>query len=191
MVMNFRITKYRVLVLSGVVAIALGGAVVGSIQWLRMQRQLVEQTGSTSTKLSPTLDIAGMSMGDKLMFQGDRLPLKLQGIAAYRRGDYAAAQRFFLQSWNEEARDPESLIYFNNARVSQKPAAVTLAVVISLGDENDAQWSKEILRGVAQAQKQFVDQGNALRIVIGDDGKDPQRAAQLAQQWVDLPEVLG
>ncbi|NJN72609.1 MAG: ABC transporter substrate-binding protein [Limnothrix sp. RL_2_0] len=133
------------------------------------------------------------SEGERLLLDGDgdRHSLKAEGILAYRLGSFVEAERLFSESFTQNEPDPETLIYFNNALVSQQAEFVTIAVVVSFNGETAIHTSKEILRGVAQAQREFIKTGNALKVVIGDDQLDPQIAQQLALSFAENPAILG
>jgi len=93
-----------------------------------------------------------------------------------------------------EYSNPEALIYSNNARArAQEGSPLTLAVVVPGDDELLA---RAILRGVAQAQDEFNDEGGLngqlLQIAIANDGNDPERAKKVAEALVkNHKSVLG
>ena len=133
---------------------------------------------------------ARMSGGEQLILAQDTNVFKEAGIVAYRAGKYREAERLFQNALKFD-RDPETLIYLHNARVSATGNYVTLGVVVALLDDMATDGAKEILRGVAQAQKEFIETGSNVKILIGDDDGDPAIAIELAQKFVDNPEVLG
>lgn len=133
---------------------------------------------------------ARISEGEQLILAPDTNVFKEAGIVAYRAEKYREAERLFQQALNFD-RDPETLIYLHNARVSGRGTYVTLGVVVALFDDMATDGAKEILRGVAQAQKEFIEAGSNVKILIGDDDGDPAIAMELAQKFVDNPEVLG
>lgn len=132
-----------------------------------------------------------LSSGERLLLKSDAQPEKMQGIEAYAKGDYAQAQQFFQASLQAVPNDPETLIYLNNAKASLSSSSVAIAVTISLPVDTDTNGAKELLRGVAQAQKEFNDGGKALKVLIGDDDGDVAIAAELAQEFVKRTEILG
>ncbi|WP_139324960.1 ABC transporter substrate-binding protein [[Limnothrix rosea] IAM M-220] len=133
---------------------------------------------------------ARVSEGEQLILANYHSPLKDAGIVAYREGNYSEAERLFQDSLSVE-RDPEALIYLNNARVRQEDKYLTVAVTVNLADDLEVGVAKEILKGVAQAQKEFIEQGNNLKVVIGDDDSNVESAIALANKFVASSEILG
>ncbi len=133
---------------------------------------------------------ARVSEGGQLILADHHSPFKDAGIVAYRNGNYSEAESLFQDSLLFE-RDPEALIYLNNARVMQKGKYLTIAVTVNLADDSQVGVARETLKGVAQAQKEFIEQGNYLKVVIGDDDSSTRSAIALANKFVAMPEVLG
>lgn len=138
------------------------------------------------------VDNSKISRGERTLFPKINNPSRDQGIAAFKNGNYQAAANLFQQAIKAKQKDPEVVIYYNNARARQQGSPFTLAVVVPIGtNPNDAQ---EILRGVAQAQNQFNDNkglnNRFLEIVIADDD-NTKSAQQVAQQLVKDNSILG
>lgn len=163
------------------------------IRWLAQQQQSTPSTLTVDVTAAPQGEESEprVSEGDRLLFEGDRHSLKAEGILAYRLGNFIEAERLFSKSFTDHEPDPETLIYLNNALVSQQAEFVTVAVAVSLKGEIEINAAKEILRGVAQAQREFIKAGNALKVVIGDDQREPQTARQLATSFVENQAILG
>ena len=102
-----------------------------------------------------------------------------------------------------QPNDPESLIYLNNAKVlaeRQRTDADIYTIAVPVPIDTNVGAAQEILRGVAQAQKEIntsgtdgeigID-GQLLRVIIANDNDDPELARQVAQQLADNPEVEG
>lgn len=74
------------------------------------------------------------------------------------KASYHTAVALLKESWQEEGKDPETLIYLNNALLeAQNVDYYTLAVVVPIlkyqdGTVKNAELAQELLRGVAQAQ---------------------------------------
>ncbi|NER02470.1 MAG: ABC transporter substrate-binding protein [Okeania sp. SIO3C4] len=72
--------------------------------------------------------------------------------------NYREAAKYLQESWKTERRDPETLIYLNNALLEATGVDPdTIAVVVPVlqnetGQVSNAELAEEILRGVAQAQ---------------------------------------
>jgi ABC-type branched-subunit amino acid transport system substrate-binding protein len=139
-------------------------------------------------------DNSKISRGERTLFPKIYNPSRDQGIAAFKNGNYQEAAKLFQQTQSIDAKqkDPEVVIYYNNARARQQGSPFTLAAVVPIGtNPNDAQ---EILRGVAQAQNQFNDNkglnNRFLEIVIANDD-NTKSAQQVAQQLVKDDSILG
>lgn len=101
-----------------------------------------------------------ISCGEEILLQ--RLPprLKERGVELLAESQYTEAIELLNKSWQKENRDPETLIYLNNALLQAKGAKFyTIAVavpVIQRQNEStsvtDSELAQEILRGVAQLQ---------------------------------------
>ena len=101
-------------------------------------------------------------IGDKIS-KGEDILLEVtsekkeEGVKAVREKNYSFAAKYFQENWNEK-RDPETLIYFNNAILEETGVDYyTIAVAVpALQDETgkviNTELAGEILRGVAQAQ---------------------------------------
>lgn len=175
----------------GVSAVVLLAGLLG-LGWMRHSRSLPDIAGR-SQKIHQAIyrdDYARTSEGEWLILNQVTNPFKKEGILAYRRGDYKEAARLFQNSLAFD-RDPEALIYFNNARVNQAAEYVTIAVAVTLSDDQVTGSAKEVLRGVAQAQKELIEAGNNVKVIIGDDDNRLESVESLAQQFVDNPEVRG
>jgi ABC-type branched-subunit amino acid transport system substrate-binding protein len=109
---------------------------------------------------------------------------KQQGIEAFRQEDYGRAYQLLSLAW-ENQPDPETLIYKNNAFLrglsSKNQPIYTLAVVAPLTSPNQfSEVGLALLRGIAQAQDQAIQQGLYVEVLIADDGNDPKQAAKIA-----------
>ncbi|MBD2143350.1 ABC transporter substrate-binding protein [Anabaena sp. FACHB-1250] len=138
------------------------------------------------------VDNSKISRGERTLFPNNNNPSRDQGIAAFKNGNYQEAAKLFQQAIEAKQKDPEVVIYYNNARARQQDSPFILAVVVPIGtNPNDAQ---EILRGVAQAQNQFNDNkglnNRFLEIVIANDD-NTKSAQQVAQQLVKDDSILG
>ncbi|GCL42833.1 ABC transporter substrate-binding protein [Dolichospermum planctonicum] len=140
------------------------------------------------------VDNSKISRGERTLFPNNNNPSRDQGIAAFKNGNYQAAAKLFQQSIEAKQKDPELVIYYNNARARQQGSPFTLAVVVPIVQGTQINDAQEILRGVAQAQNQFNDnQGlnnRFLEIVIANDD-NKESTQQLAQQLVKDNSILG
>ncbi len=134
---------------------------------------------------------------------------------------YQEAGQNLQQSWKTERRDPETLIYLNNALLEATEANFyTIVVVVPvLQDEtglaSNAEIAEELLRGIAQAQTEvnlsllneekssnftlpganFLDpnklNGKGLKVIIANDANLEDQARNVANTIVKRSEILG
>jgi branched-chain amino acid transport system substrate-binding protein len=156
--------------------------------WYKFQ-PLNLQGGSevVSKTESESAFISRFSSGERLLIAANASEAKKQGIAAYEQHDYTQAAAYFKQSLAQNANDPETLIYLNNAQVAASQP-LKIAVVVPIGSNLDV--AQEMLRGVAQSQSEFNQQGGKLQIQIINDENNSELAEQIAQTLVQDPEVL-
>ncbi len=161
----------------------------------------------------------GVSSGEKLLVQTSALWSKQRGINEFADKNYSEALKLLKQSWREDRRDPETLIYINNALLKAiKADYYTIAIVVPIRRKDDgsilnANLAEELLRGLAQAQtevnlgllaandsnKDFPGQGflepkaikgKGLKVIIADDGNIKSYAVQRANYLVAQPDIL-
>ncbi|MEG4633338.1 bifunctional serine/threonine-protein kinase/ABC transporter substrate-binding protein [Microcoleus sp. AR_TQ3_B6] len=160
-----------------------------------------------------------LSAGERILFTSSRPRLKQRGVEKFADSNSEQAFNLFKQSWHKEyGKDPETLVYLNNAflEVSNAPY-YTIAVVIPIcGRRPDSfallgAQAKEFLRGVAQAQTEVnlglsnardrdfpgrgflpsqAINGKGLKVIIADDGNDKTKARQRAISLVNQPDIL-
>jgi branched-chain amino acid transport system substrate-binding protein len=143
-----------------------------------------------------------ISMGENLLFKNTQdqkfpppTPEKEKGVWFLAQGNFEDAIQYFKRSLEKQPNDPETRIYLNNAYVDQAKAAawhIAVSVPISVIPE----VAQEILRGCAQFQTEFnhsdrvQGQKRKIKLVIANDDNDPELASQIAQWFVDNPEIL-
>jgi len=161
----------------------------------------------------------GVSSGEKLLVEPSRRWPKQRGINEFADGNYREALKLLKQSWWKDRRDPETLIYMNNALLKAKNAEYyTIAIVVPIrrnqdGSILDANLAEELLRGIAQAQtevnlgllaanenkKDFPGQGflepkaingKGLKVIIADDGNIKDYAVKRAEYLVAQLDIL-
>ena len=172
-----------------------------------------------SAQPTPTTASAdGVSSGEKLLVQTSALWSKQRGISEFADSNYPEAFKLLKQSWREDRRDPETLIYMNNALLEASGAEYyTIAIVVPIRRNQDgsianANLAEELLRGMAQAQtevnlslisnqsdRDFPGQGflqpkaingKGLKVIIADDGNIKSYAVQRANYLVERPDIL-
>ncbi|MEM6613844.1 MAG: ABC transporter substrate-binding protein [Cyanobacteria bacterium P01_C01_bin.72] len=177
-----------------IVFILLGA--LGIWGWFKFQPfKLRSPNPQTITSRASNIDSAKLSLeqrfswGEKMLIAANATVAKKDGIAAYSQGDYGKAVSYWQQSRREYSNDPETLIYLNNALVAQKQRlASKIAVVVPIGSNLDV--AQEMLRGVAQAQAEFNQQGGNLLVQIVNDENDTNLARKVAQKLVKDSSIL-
>ena len=139
-----------------------------------------------------------LSLGDKILIGTDNNPDKQLAVKKFAEGNFKEAQIKFTRSLEHHPNDPEALIYLNNSLAETGSSdIITIGVSIPVGGSLDV--SKEILRGVAQAQNEINKQGgierdgikNLLRVQIANDDNEPETAKQIAANFVANPKIIG
>ena len=170
-------------------------------------------------KTCPLIQGDAVSCGEELLIKTSGSRLKERGINEFFNANYQAAFNLFKQSWNEEERkDPETLIYMNNALLKgQKADYYTLAVAVPISNSEggtvNSDLAREMLRGIAHAQTEvnlglfnsdrnndFPGQGflagkaikgKGIRVIIADDANLKAEAQARASSLVKQTEILG
>ncbi|MEG4802315.1 ABC transporter substrate-binding protein [Microcoleus sp. ARI1-B5] len=160
-----------------------------------------------------------LSCGEESLLKSSNPRLKQNGINEFGKSNYWQAFNYFKKSWIEEERkDPETLIYMNNALLKAKKAdyyTIAAIVPVRTNEQGRAEIDlpKEILRGVAQAQTEInfklfnseldrhlkdlelqenqAIKGKGLQVIIADDANLKEDAIARANSLVKLTGVLG
>lgn len=182
-----------------IVATLLAFGLVGGISLLlwaltgRVDRAVpLQATGGLSLdEALPESVRSRVSSGGKTLFETDS-DSKEEGVEAIAQGNYANAVTVFNAALSDNPNDPESFIYRSNARIGDE-RAVVIAVVAPAGDASAI--GLEILRGAAQAQDDINRAGGIdgvpVRLVLVNDGNDPETATTIAENLIEDPTVLG
>jgi len=170
-------------------------------------------------KTCPLIQGDALSCGEEILIKTSGSRLKQRGINEFFNANHQLAFDLFKQSWNEEERkDPETLIYMNNALLKAKKADYyTLAVAVPISNSEggtvNSDLAREMLRGIAQAQTEvnlglfnsdrnndFPGQkflagkdinGKGIRVIIADDANLKAEAQARASSLVKQTEILG
>ncbi|WP_333283865.1 bifunctional serine/threonine-protein kinase/ABC transporter substrate-binding protein [Microcoleus sp. MON1_C5] len=170
-------------------------------------------------KTCPLIKGDAASCGEEILIKTSASRLKERGIDEFFNANYQSAFNLFKQSWNEEERkDPETLIYMNNALLKAKKADYyTLAVAVPISNSEggtvNSDLAREMLRGIAHAQTEvnlglfnsdrnndFPGQGflagkaikgKGIRVIIADDANLKAEAQARASSLVKQTEILG
>ncbi|NEQ82741.1 MAG: ABC transporter substrate-binding protein, partial [Moorea sp. SIO2I5] len=136
-----------------------------------------------------------ISCGEESLFSGDQPTNKNDGLKAYYEQEYQKASEFFKVSWAKEDRDPETLIYWNNAKLNTNINIKPYTIAVGIPIRVDEDTAKELLRGIAQAQDEINNSevkinGRPLRILIADDHDDVAHAKRRANQIASQSEII-
>jgi branched-chain amino acid transport system substrate-binding protein len=133
-----------------------------------------------------------LSEGGNTFFLADGTDSKKQALESYRSNQYNNAEVLFAQSLKEKPNDPEGLIYYNNLKAQ---TTNPIKIAVSVPGDADLNGSREILRGVAQAQQEINTNGGIngrpLGVVIAIDNNEPKEALKIARTLVKRPDILG
>lgn len=160
-----------------------------------------------------------LSCGEESLLKYSTPRLKQRGVDEFAKSNYREAFNFFKRSWNQELRkDPETLIYMNNALLKAKKIeyyTIAIAIPVKKNEQEqlDIDLAKEILRGVAQAQTEFnlkllnselepnlvgldiqkkqTIKGKGLQVIIADDANVKEESIARANSLVKIPDILG
>lgn len=186
-------------------AIGLGGAIV-------LHQLLTPKTCNLTLE-------DNLSCGEEVLIKSLNPVPKQDGVTAFLKSQYQESLESFQKSWREDRKDPETLIYMNNALLEAIDADYeTIAVSVPLrrnssGEIASEDLALEILRGVAQAQtevnlsllqekgdtRDFPGRGvlqksslkgKGLRVVIADDGNRVPQAQKVAKSLIHRSDIL-
>lgn len=192
------------------------GAVLASALLLPRISSLIPRT---SPQQLPTPSADGVSSGEKLLVKTADLWSKQRGINEFAIQNYPEALKLLKQSWRDDRRDPETLIYMNNALLKAINAEYyTIAIVVPIRRNQDgniisASLAEELLRGIAQAQtevnlglikpndsnqdfpgRDFIEPKNinskGLKVIIADDSNIKSEAIKRANYLVVQPDII-
>ncbi len=153
----------------------------------------VANSGNTTVNSARINDLKNqISAGEKILL--DKNPNTQKQVAAdsYAYGDYKQAISQWESSLKLQRNDPESLIYLNNARISESQS-YSIAIPIPIDAEINV--AKEILRGAAQAQNHINSNGGIngkpVKLIVANDSNDPNTAKKLADIFSQNLSILG
>lgn len=177
-------------------SVVVTGAIIGGGGWWFLNRannSTPSPNGGPVAPLSTGNQASRFSAGEQVLTD-DINPNKQAAVEAVQSGDIPQAIASLEASLRQSPNDPEALIYLQNLKAEQQGNTQAIAVAIPAGSAMNT--AKEILRGVAQAQKSVNENGGIngvpLKVLLINDDDDPDVVAQVAQTLVsDHPEILG
>jgi ABC-type branched-subunit amino acid transport system substrate-binding protein len=142
-----------------------------------------------------TKQLEHISCGEKILVTppgGKSRRDKQLGFDAIQKGDYDAAITALQKDW-DLAKDPETLIALNNAKLAKQSSAKikTIAVVVP-SSQTPIFVPTSMLKGIAEAQREWNEGGHGwqLQVVLADDSNDVQVGRKVAQELVKYHDIL-
>lgn len=133
-----------------------------------------------------------ISVGNQVLIAADNNILKKEASEAFAKGNYEVAATKYAAALRLNSNDPEALIYLNNAIALARENTYKIGVSVPVGGNLDV--SKEILRGVAQAQNEINQaggiKGNQVVVEIANDDNNSEIAEQIAENFVQDDDIL-
>lgn len=167
------------------------------IYWLSNRSDRPEQSNASFTSLfslnhNYKFTQRRISLANKVLIRADNSPDKQAGVVAFAQGDFATAIDKFSSSLQMHRNDPEGWIYLSNAKAAQTGNAIKIATIVPIGGNLNV--SREILRGVAQAQYEVNNTGGIggklLQVEIANDDNNPEVATQIATALVKDASIV-
>jgi branched-chain amino acid transport system substrate-binding protein len=160
-------------------------------------------SANTTTQAQTYSDLSSFndqhfSYGERDLFAGEARNSDIrEGIKLFDRKNYSLAIRSFQYALQTNQNLPDIAIYLNNAKTrignTNSNSAFNFAVVVPVTNQPDL--AREMLRGVADAQTKFNEQGGLnnrlLQIAIVNDNDDETVAAEVAKKLGESSDILG
>lgn len=123
-----------------------------------------------------------LSCGEESLFTPDKFP-------SFQQGNFKDAVNFFEKEKKKDQRNPESLIYLNNAKLMQEgKKSYTIAVIVPV----NISIANNMLRGAAQVQDYFNNdpKNPGLKIIIANDENNPGKAENLVKKLLSKQDTI-
>lgn len=134
-----------------------------------------------------------VSLGERHLFKGKSNTRRDDGIVAFKNGDLVTAEQNFQQAVADDKNDPEIQIYLNNTQAALQGSPFKIAAVVPV-EEKEAS-ATEMLRGIADAQTEFNNQGGIagrlVQVVVANDSNDSSQARSIARELAKDRDILG
>ncbi len=186
----------------------MGGVICGSIIMTPLLRKIDWKQVHQQLFPAPLCDdlINRISCGEEMLveklsngdpnspYNSEQPESKKIGIKSFQEGNYNNAISQFQTAFNEQ-KDPETLIYLNNAKVMTDKVLsknkVAIAAVIPIGFDRSRSRALSILRGVAQAQNDAIKKFSlGMQVIIVDDNNDRETAKAAASVFIARQDIL-
>jgi ABC-type branched-subunit amino acid transport system substrate-binding protein len=151
--------------------------------------------GTPTSICEAAYNLDRISCGDKILLippGGKNRREKEAGFAAIKKKDFRQAIELLQKDW-DLSKDPETLIALNNAKIAlDRPQNVKTVVTVIPSSQTPEFVSVSILKGVAEAQREFNQKegGWKLIIALADDSNDPNKGKEVVEELVKHKDVL-
>ena len=170
------------LIIGLLVVAGLAGVV---LMLLRKQTTCLSVYGTSS-------ESARRSLGEEILVREQMSEEKRAGVQAFAQCNFQTAAAKLEASLVDNRNDPEALIYLQNAKAAASGETLKIVASVPIGENVD--FAEEILRGVAQGQKEVNGQGGIngkqLLVEIANDYNDNRIVKKLAAEFVADPKIL-
>ena len=139
-----------------------------------------------------------LSCGEKALMNPKYSPpqvKKVEGINAIAQHNYPKAVELLTQAWQDK-KDPETLIYLNNAKILAdnipESKIYTIPVVVPISNAPYFQ-SEDIVKGIAWLQERVNNNRKnqwKIRVAIADDGNNIAQAQTIAKELTKRSDIL-
>ncbi|MEB3294769.1 MAG: ABC transporter substrate-binding protein, partial [Synechococcales bacterium] len=170
-----------------------GDRIGGNIVLVRVEAPFNPNGTSAQTEFM-ALDAAAsrISLGDRVLITGENQADKGAGAIAFAQGNWSAAQQSYQKVLQTKRNDPETWIYWNNAKAAAAGNALQIGVSVPIG--GNLGFAEDILRGIAQAQSEINDRGGIrgrlLQVKIANDDNHPDIGQAIAKELVADRKIL-
>lgn len=152
-----------------------------------------EDFTQSNEDIIPAFNPEWISLGERNLFKGKSNARRDDGIAAFKNGDLVTAEQHFKKAIADDKNDPEVQIYLNNVRAARNGSPLKIAAVIPV--EGKEASATEMLRGIADAQTEFNNQGGVagrlVQVIVANDSNDPSQAKSIARELANDTDILG
>lgn len=141
---------------------------------------------------------SNFSLGEKILPGGDTDYNKKDGVDKFKSGEFSMAIEKLKSYLEDHYQDSEALIYLNNAKATDAAEIGNKSIIkigVSVPISRNPDVAKEILRGVAQAQKEVNEEGGIngqllLQVKIADDENNGDIARRIATKFANDSDIL-
>ncbi len=183
-------TSWLIPAVVAMLVLLIGGGL--GVYWLlRLNNTGMNGNGSVNpppdTPITPDSG-ESVSRGEKIFL--NKSTNKEAGSQAFAQENWEEAIAAYQTATQQNPNDPEASIYLNNAQAKQAGNPITIAVAVPTSMSADS--AAEILRGVAQYQKDYNQSASSRLLEVAIiDSSDINTAPNVAQGIINSPDILG